>query len=75
MMKRYLIGKLPEGAEGSEKAKTADATGAAPAAVGAAASDAAHGGSMWAYLIPIAILLSALYFQFFAPKKGESKSS
>lgn len=79
MMKRYLIGKLPEGEDGAaagDKKKAEEANkkaGAAPGAIGAEASDAAHGGSLWAYLIPIAILAGAIYMQFLAPKKGAAQ--
>jgi hypothetical protein len=62
MMKKYLIGKLPEGdaASGSHAAGSAAAKPAS-----AVSSQSNHGGSYWAYAIPVLILLGALYFQFF----------
>jgi hypothetical protein len=62
MLKKYLKGKLPEGA-GKRSAA------AAPA--GAKAGNAAeHGGSVLAYAVPVVVLGIALWWQFF--RKPES---
>jgi hypothetical protein len=64
MMKKYLIGKLPEGDAASGAGSHAGSSAAAKPA-SAVSSQSNHGGSYWAYAIPVLILLGALYFQFF----------
>jgi hypothetical protein len=70
MLKKYLVGQLPAG-EGRRGG--AGAASGSTSAAGSGANAASHGGSIFYYVLPVAVLAIALWWQF--ARQGEAPAS